>query len=89
MAEPTWEAILSYAALGMIVGFGYYMSALLPWPGGPPPKFVGIALHVLRLLAAIAFFAYLASVGALPILAAFAGFLVGRVVAFRATGQDA
>ena len=84
------ETILAYAALGLIVGFGYYMSMQLN-SGLPPeaPAWVGRSLHVLRLAAAIAFFAWLASIGILPILSAFAGFLLGRVIAFRAMGEDA
>ena len=84
------ETILAYAALGLIVGFGYYMSTQLN-SGLPPeaPAWVGRALHVLRLAAAIAFFAWLASIGILPILSAFAGLLLGRIIAFRAMGDDA
>lgn len=84
------EAVLSYAALGLIVGFGYYMSMHLNsgLPDGAP-DWVGKGLHVLRLAAAIAFFAWLASIGAVPILSAFAGFLVGRIIAFRTLGEDA
>lgn len=89
--ELSFEAVLSYAALGMIAGFGYYLSmrmGVLP-AGSGMPRWVGGALTVLRVAAAIAFFAWLASLGALPILSAFAGFLVGRVIAFRLTGEDA
>lgn len=84
------EVVLSYAALGLIVGFGYYMSMQLN-SGLPPgaPGWAAKALYVLRLGAAIAFFAWLASIGALPILSAFAGFLLGRVIAFRALGDAA
>lgn len=84
------EAVLSYAALGLIVGFGYYMSMQLNsgLPEGAP-GWVGKALYVLRLGAAITFFAWLASLGALPVLSAFAGFLLGRVIAFRTLGEDA
>lgn len=84
------EIILAYAALGLMVGFGYYMSMQMN-SGLPPeaPAWVGRGLHVLRLAAAIAFFAWLASIGVLPILSAFAGFLLGRVIAFRAMGEDA
>jgi hypothetical protein len=84
------EAVLSYAALGLIVGFGYYMSMQLNsgLPGGAP-EWVARGLYFLRLAAAIAFFAWLASIGAVPILSAFVGFLIGRVIAFRALGEDA
>lgn len=84
------ETAVSYAALGLIVGFGYYMSMRLN--GGLPegaPSWLGKGLYVLRLGAAITFFAWLASIGALPILSAFAGFLLGRVIAFRTLGEDA
>jgi hypothetical protein len=89
--EPSLEAVLSYAALGLIVGFGYYMSMRLNsgLPEGAGPPWLPKLLHGLRLAAAIAFFAWLASLGALPVLSAFAGFLAGRVIAFRALGEDA
>ena len=36
LSLPDVEAILSYAALGLIVGFGYYMSMRLElWPSWP------------------------------------------------------
>jgi hypothetical protein len=85
-----FEAVLAYAALGLIVGFGYYMSMHLNsgLPEGAPAWAVK-GLNVLRLAAAIVFFGWLASIGVLPILSAFAGFLLGRVIAFRALGEDA
>ena len=84
------EAVIAYAALGLIVGFGYYMSMRLNsgLPEGAP-GWVAKGLHLLRLVAAITFFAWLASIGALPVLSAFAGFLLGRVIAFRTLGEDA
>lgn len=84
------EAVAAYAALGLIVGFGYYAAMLAN--GGLPaaaPAWAVKGLHILRLAAAIAFFAWLASLGAVPVLSAFVGFLVGRVIAFRAMGEDA
>ena len=84
------ETVAAYAALGLIVGFGYYAAMLAN--GGLPagaPAWAVKGLHILRLAAAIAFFAWLASIGILPILSAFAGFLLGRVIAFRAMGEDA
>jgi hypothetical protein len=88
--EPSFEAVLSYAALGLIVGFVYYISmrSNAGLPAGAPPWMPKL-LHGLRLAAAIVFFAWLASLGVVPILSAFAGFLAGRVIAFRATGEDA
>lgn len=85
------DVIMSYAALGLIVGFGYYASMRL----GPAaeaesaPRWLNTVVHLLRLAAAIAFFAWVASLGMVPILAAFAGFLCGRVIAFRTAGLDA
>jgi hypothetical protein len=87
---PTLEVLLSYAALGLIVGFGYYMAMRLN--AGIPanaPRWVPIVIHGLRIGAAVVFFAWLARLGAYPVLSAFAGFLVGRVIAFRALGEDA
>ena len=86
----TLDTILSYAALGLIVGFGYYASMRLNAPAhAEAPAWLTTAANVLRLAAAIAFFAWVASLGMVPILSAFAGFLCGRVVALRAIGYDA
>lgn len=87
----TLDTILSYAALGLIVGFGYYASMRLNAPAGTqaPPAWLTTGVNLLRLAAAIAFFAWVASLGMVPILSAFAGFLCGRVIALRAVGYDA
>lgn len=87
----TLDTVLSYAALGLIVGFGYYASMRLnpQAEDESAPRWVGTAMLVLRLAAAIAFFAWVASLGMVPILSAFAGFLCGRIVALRAIGLDA
>jgi hypothetical protein len=57
-------------------------------PADAPPWMTKL-LHGLRLAAAIVLFAWLAFLGMVPILSAFAGFLAGRVIAFRVTGEDA
>jgi hypothetical protein len=87
----TMDVILSYAALGLIVGFGYYASMRLntPQEAAPVPQWLTTTVNLFRLAAAIAFFAWVASLGMVPILASFAGFLCGRVVALRAVGYDA
>lgn len=89
----TLDVVLSYAALGLIVGFGYYASMRLDAPAdaeaGGPPKWLTTAVHLLRLAAAIAFFAWVASLGVVPVLSAFVGFLCGRVIAFRTAGYGA
>lgn len=91
LMNPTLETVVSYAALGLMVGFGYYMSMRLGAAGLPQgaPDWISKLLHGLRIGAAIMFFAWLASLGMVPILAAFAGFLTGRVIAFRSSGEDA
>ena len=81
---------LSDAALGLIVGFGYYMA--MRFNAGLPADATGWMpklLHGLRIAAAVGFFAWLASLGTPPISSVFAGFLVGRVIAFRAMGEEA
>lgn len=85
------ETLLSYAALGLIVGFGYYLALNMNGRlvAGGAPRWVVIGIQILQLLAAIGFFAWLASLGMTPILAAFAGFLVGRVIALQLIGADA
>ena len=88
------DLIMSYAALGLIVGFGYYASQRLGAPAqaaatGGAPQWLTTAVQLLRLAAAIAFFAWVASLGMVPILSAFAGFLCGRVIAFRTAGYEA
>jgi cytosine/uracil/thiamine/allantoin permease len=85
------DAVLSYAFLGLLVGVGYYMAYRMNVGFEPPAnvRWLFTVVSVLRIVAAIGFFAWLASLGsALPPLSAFAGFLVGRVLAFRLLGGD-
>lgn len=91
LISPSLEVTLSYAALGLIVGFGYYMSMRLNagLSATARRRMMPKLLHGMRIAAAVAFFAWLASLGMLPILSAFAGFLAGRVIAFRAMGEEA
>jgi hypothetical protein len=91
VTEPSVQAVASYAAFGLIVGLGYFASLRLNvdlyidrGPGWLP-----MLMHGLRIAAVTAFFAWLASLGALPILSSFAGFLAGRMVAFRISGNRA
>ncbi len=88
---PTWDVISTYAFLGLLVGIGYYLAPRVPtgWQIPAELRWLPAALNVLRIAAAIGFFLYLASLGGVPTLSAFAGFLVGRVLAFRLTGEDA
>jgi hypothetical protein len=79
------ESFFSYAALGLIVGFGYYlaqaMNASLVAKGAP--RRAVMVIDGMRIVAAIIFFAWLANIGVLPVAAAFAGFLCGRMIAFQ------
>lgn len=89
-ADLSISTLLSYAALGLIVGFGYYTMALTRFglPDDTQPVLIKV-LSGMRIAAAAIFFAWLASLGMLPILSAFVGFLVGRVIAFQTLGIDA
>ncbi len=92
MTSATFEVLASYGALGLIVGFGYYSA--LRWQavlaGANVPRWWSWGVNALRVGAAIVFFAWLASFETMvPILSAFAGFLVGRVIAFQMMGEDA
>ncbi len=91
MNDIDLETLASYAGLGLIVGFGYYLALNMNGRlvAGGAPRWAVIFIQILQLLAAIGFFAWLASIGMTPILSAFAGFLVGRVIALRLTGADA
>lgn len=84
------ETALSYGALGTFVGVGYYMAHVLNVHFTPPEgmRWVLWVLEGGRVLAAIGFFAWLASLGSIYVLSAFVGFLLGRTVAFRIAGGD-
>ena len=91
MTEPSVQAVAFYAAFGLIVGLGYFVALRhnvdLYIDRGP--GWLPVLMHGLRIAAAIALFAWLASLGALPILSSLAGFLAGRMVAFRISGNRA
>jgi F1F0 ATPase subunit 2 len=92
VTEPSVQAIAAYAAFGLIVGLGYFVSLRLNvdlYIDRGRPGWLPILMHGLRIAAAVAFFAWLASCGALPLLSSFAGFLAGRMVAFRISGKRA
>lgn len=90
----TFEILASYGALGLIVGFGYYSAVrwqeVLAATEGVPSWWPWM-LNITRIGAAIVFFAWLAHSfdSMVPILSAFVGFLVGRMIAFQAMGHDA
>ncbi len=85
MSLDTAETFFSYAALGLIVGFGYYlaqaMNASLLTKG--VSRRAVIIIDGMRIVTAIVFFAWLANLGVLPVAAAFAGFLCGRTIALQ------
>lgn len=74
---------LLYLTLGGVLGAAYFSA--LDWnvrlyaEAGAGWK--ALQLHLGRLLGAVAVFAILARMGALPLLAAFAGFLAARTIA--------
>ena len=93
MTASTFEIVASYGALGLIVGFGYYSAlrwqAVLANTEGVPGWWPWV-LNITRIGAAIVFFAWLAALDTtVPILSAFVGFLIGRMIAFQMMGEDA
>jgi uncharacterized RDD family membrane protein YckC len=85
MTMQALETILSYAALGLIVGFAYYVSMVMNanLAGKGVPRWGLRVIDGTRIGAAIVFFAWLANLGITPVASAFAGFLVGRTVALQ------
>lgn len=83
------ETALSYAALGLLVGFGYYGAAVWMTMAAQRSgsQALGWGLHGLRIATAIIFFLWVASIGAIHVLAAFVGFLVGRQIVFSGLGR--
>ncbi len=74
--------IVSYAALGALVGAAYF--AVLGWNvrlyAGHGAGSKALLLHLIRLAVAIALFTLLARQGAAPLLTSFAGFLAIRTI---------
>lgn len=87
-AEPIeWsvEVVAEYALMGLCVGIAYYMAQRLNLrlPLTQEQRWILWVLDGVRIVGAIAFFAWLASIGSVPVLSAFGGFLVGRLLAAR------
>jgi hypothetical protein len=87
----SFELVAEYAMLGLFVGVGYYLAYRMNigLPVAKNQRWLLLVLNGMRIAAAIAFFAWLASLGVVPVLSAFAGFLLGRAFAFRLMGENA
>jgi hypothetical protein len=89
------EAGLAVASAWAVAGFGFglgYFAALrrtVEFYGAGRASLVPIALTLGRIAAAIVFFSLAARFGALPLLAAFLGFLLARSLALRAAWRTA
>jgi hypothetical protein len=87
----TLSIALAMAAAGFGLGLGYFAalrrSVALFGAGGS--RLAPVALTILRLAAAAAFLVFAARLGAAPLLASFAGFLVARFYALRAARKPA
>lgn len=72
-------------AAGIAIGLAYFRA--LRWTiqrGGAHPLVIHAVASLARLVAAALFFGVAARLGAVPLLAAFAGFLLARALAMRA-----
>jgi N-ATPase, AtpR subunit len=87
----SFELVAEYAMLGLFVGVAYYLAYRMNigLPLAKDQRWLLLVLNGMRIAAAIAFFAWLASLGVVPVLSAFAGFLLGRALAFRLIGENA
>ena len=87
----SFELVAEYAMLGLFVGVAYYLAYRMNigLPLAKDQRWLLSVLNGMRIAAAIAFFAWLASLGVVPVLSAFAGFLLGRALAFRLIGENA
>ena len=87
----SFEVVAEYAMLGLFVGVGYYLAYRMNigLPLAKDQRWLLVVLNAMRIAAAIAFFAWLASLGVVPVLSAFAGFLLGRMFALHLIGEKA
>jgi hypothetical protein len=91
VAQPipwSFEIVAEYGFLGLFVGVAYYLAYRMnvALPLATDQRWLLWILDGMRIAAAIAFFAWLAFLGAAPVLSAFGGFLLGRAFAFRLMG---
>lgn len=87
-AEPiAWSVnvVAEYALMGLCVGVAYYMAQRLNLrlPLTREQRWILWVLDGARIILAVAFFGWLASIGSVPVLSAFGGFLGGRFLAGR------
>ncbi|MGO8915555.1 MAG: ATP synthase subunit I [Stellaceae bacterium] len=74
------------AAAGLVFGIGYFaaLRRTVHLYGFGRDPFGSVALTLGRIAAAVIFLVFAARLGALPLLAAFLGFLLARMLALRA-----
>jgi hypothetical protein len=79
------DVVAEYALMGLCVGAAYYMAQRLNFrlPLSKDQRWILWVLDGVRIVLAIAFFGWLASIGSVPVLSAFGGFLAGRLLAGR------
>lgn len=79
----SYDVVIEYALMGLCVGVAFYMAQRLNLrlPLTKDQRWMIWVLDAVRIIGAIAFFAWLASLGAVPVLSAFVGFLAGRLLA--------
>ncbi len=79
------EVVVEYGLMGLCVGVAYYMAQRLNQRLllASDQRWMLWLFDGLRIVMAIGFFAWLASIGSVPVLSAFVGFLAGRLLAVR------
>jgi hypothetical protein len=85
IALSSLPVALLYGALGLAAGLAYFRAlaaGVRAFVGGAEKRRV-LLLHALRIAGAVALFWAVATQGAVPLLAAFAGFLLARLIAGR------
>lgn len=83
---PLGALAAAWLAFGVLLGLAYFalLRRTVGYFAGGRGRLLPVALTLARLAAAIGFFGWAALAGALPVLAAFLGFLGARGLALRA-----
>ncbi|NJO67650.1 MAG: hypothetical protein HC826_01525 [Rhodospirillales bacterium] len=83
------EIVAEYGLVGLVVGVAYFLARRMNQNllQSTDQRWMMWTMEGLRILVAIAFFAWLASLGTVPVLSAFVGFLIGRVAADKVMGD--
>lgn len=86
-ASPSAELVVASAMLAVGIAFGLAYFRALRWTirrRGTHTLVIHVVASLVRLLGAALLFGAAARLGALPLLAAFAGFLLARAISMRA-----